>query len=234
MIGFHKPIYPDPDAAALDVLESILAGGRTSRLYKSVYEEKQLTAEEPNVSDGPGQRYENLMVIEAAPRSPHTLAEVEKAILDELDKVKKEPVTDRELLRVKNQLDASMIRSLGSNLGIAFQVAFGQILYGDYHAEFRDLERTKKVTAEDVQRVANKYLTVKNRTVAWRVQSEEQKKAGGEEQVDRAALMQYIQTLPPDQQQAIIQKFQTMKSDEERKAFGKELWERAKAAQGKK
>jgi DNA-directed RNA polymerase specialized sigma24 family protein len=127
-----------------------------------------------------------------------------------------------------------MIRSLGSNLGIAFQVAFGQILYGDYHAEFRDLERTKKVTAEDVQRVANKYLTVKNRTVAWRVQSEEQKKAGGEEQVDRAALMQYIQTLPPDQQQAIIQKFQTMKSDEERKAFGKELWERAKAAQGKK
>jgi hypothetical protein len=46
--------------------------------------------------------------------------------------------------------------------------------------------------------------------------------------------MQYIQTLPPDQQQAIFQKFQTMKSDEERKAFGKELWERAKAAQGKK
>lgn len=234
MIGFHKPIYPDPDAAALDVLGSILAGGRTSRLYKSVYEEKQLTAEEPNVSNGPGQRYENLMMIEAAPRAPHTLAEVEKAILDELDKVKKEPVTDRELMRVKNQLDADMIRSLGSNLGIAFQVAFAQIIYGDFHAAFRDLERTKKVTAEDVQRVANKYLTEKNRTVAWRVQIEEQNKAGGEEKIDRAALMQYIQTLPPDQQQAIFQKFQTMKSDEERKAFGKELWERAKAAQGKK
>ena len=234
MIGFHKPIYPDPDAAALDVLGSILAGGRTSRLYKSIFEEQQLTAEEPNVSNGPGERYENLMVIEAAPRAPHTLAEVEKAILDELDKVKKEPVTDRELMRVKNQLDANMIRSLGSNLGIAFTVAFAQIIYGDYHTAFRDLERTKKVTAEDVQRVANKYLTPKNRTVAWRVQIEEQNKAGGEEKIDRAALMQYIQTLPPDQQQAIFQKFQTMKSDEERKAFGKELWERAKAAQGKK
>jgi len=234
MIGFHKPIYPDPDAAALDVLGSILAGGRTSRLYKSIFEDKQLTAEAPNVSNGPGQRYENLMVIEAAPRSPHTLAEVEKAILDELDKAKKEPVTERELQRVKNQLDADMIRSLGSNLGIAFQVAFGQIIYGDFHSAFRDLERTKKVTAEDIQRVANKYLTAKNRTVAWRVQIEEQNKAGGEEKVDRAVLMQYIQTLPQDQQQAIFQKFQTMKSDEERKAFGKELWERAKAAQGKK
>jgi predicted Zn-dependent peptidase len=234
MIGFHKPIYPDPDAAALDVLESILAGGRTSRLYKSIYEEKQLTAEEPNVSDGPGQRYENLMVIEAAPRAPHTAEEVENAILAEIETLKKEPISDRELQRVRNQLDAGMIRSLGSNIGITFQVAFGQLFYGDYHAMFRSFDRTKLVTAADVQRVANKYLTPKNRTVAWRVQVEEAKKAGGEEQIDRAALMKYVQTLPADEQQAIFQKFQSMKSDEERKAFGKELWERAKAAQGKK
>ena len=155
MIGFHKPIYPNPDAAPLAVLESILGGGRTSRLYKTVFEEKQLTAEEPRVYDGPGERYDNLMVIEALPRSPHTLEEVEQAVLEEIEKIKKEPVTERELQRVMNQLDADMIRSLGSNLGIAFQIALGQLYYGDFHANFRSFERIKKVTAADVQRVAN-------------------------------------------------------------------------------
>jgi len=234
MIGFHKPIYPNPDAAAIDVLESILGGGRTSRLYKSVYEEQQLTAEEPRVSNGPGERYENLMVFEALPRSPHTLEEVEKAILGEIEKIKSEPIAERELQRVKNQLDADMIRSLGSNIGIAFQVAFGQLFYGDYHAMFRSLDRIKKVTAEDIQRVAKSYLTAKNRTVGWRVQIEEQKKEGGEEQIDQKMLMQYIQSLPQEERMAIFQKFQSLRSEAEQEAYGKELWERAKAAQAKK
>ena len=235
MIGFHKPVYPDPDAAAFSVLESILGAGRTSRFYRSIFEEKQLTAESPGVDDGPGNRRENLIVIEARPRNPHTMEEVEKAILDELDKLKKEPVSERELQRVKNQIDADMIRSLGSNIGIAFQVAFGHLFYGDYHAMFRNLDRIKKVTAEDVMRVANTYLTAKNRTVAYRTQvAEERKEGGASEEIDRQALMQYIQTLPQDEQMTIFQKMQQMKSDTERKAFAEELWERAKAATGKK
>jgi predicted Zn-dependent peptidase len=234
MIGFHKPIYPDPDAAALDVLGSILGGGRTSRLYKSIFEEQQLTAREPDVSNGPGERYENLMVIEALPRSPHTLEEVEKAILAEIEKLKSEPVSERELERVKNQIDAAMIRSLGSNIGIAFQVGMGQLFYGDYHAMFRHLDRIKLITADDVQRVAQKYLTEKNRTVGWRVQVEEEQKAGGEEKIDEQMLMQWIQSLPQEERMAIFQKFQSLRTDVEREAYGKELYERAKAAQGKK
>ncbi len=232
MIGFHKPIYPNPDAAPLAVLEGILGGGRTSRFYKTVFEEKQLTAEEPRVWDGPGERYDNLMVIEALPRSPHTLEEVEKAILEEIERIKKEPVTERELQRIMNQLDADMIRSLGSNLGIAFQIALGQLYYGDFRANFRSFERVKLVTAEDVRRVANEYLTANNRTVAYRVQTE--KEAGAEEQIDEKALMQYIQSLPQEEKMAIFQKFQSLRTQAEQEAYGKELWERAKAAQGKK
>jgi len=234
MIGFHKPSYPDPDAVTVSVLESILAGGRTSRLYKTVYEEKQLTASPPEAYTGPGDRYDNLIVITAEPRHPHTLEEVEKAILEELDKLKKDPVTERELQRVKNQIDASMIRALGSNIGIAFQVGFSQIFYGDYRLMFRNIERTKLVTAEDIRRVAEKYLTQKNRTVAYRVQIEEEKKPGGEEQIDMQALMQFVQTLPQEEKMAIFQKFQSLRTDAEREALGKELYERMKAAQGKK
>jgi len=232
MIGFHKPIYPNPDAAPLAVLESILGGGRTSRLYKTVFEEKQLTAEEPRVYDGPGERYDNLMVIEALPRSPHTLEEVEQAVLEQIELIKKEPVTERELQRVMNQLDADLIRSLGSNLGIAFQIALGQLYYGDFHANFRSFDRIKKVTAADVQRVANEYLNANNRTVAYRVQTEA--KAGAEEQIDEKALMQWVQSLPQEEKMAIFQKFQTLRTQAEQEAYGKELWERAKAAQVKK
>jgi predicted Zn-dependent peptidase len=235
MIGFHKPVYPDPDDAAISVLESILGEGRTSRLYKSVFEAQELTAEAPRVYDGPGDRYDNLVVIEAAPRNPRTPAEVEKAILDEVERLKTEPVTERELQRVKNQMDASNIRQLGSNIGIAFQVGFGQIFYGDYHAMFRRIDRIKKVSAEDVRRVANKYLTTRNRTVAYRVQvGEKAKEAGGDDQVDRQALMQYIQGLPEEEQLVIVKKMQQLPSDEDRKAYARELWERAKAAQGGK
>jgi predicted Zn-dependent peptidase len=234
MMGFHKPVYPDPDVVAISVLESILTGGRTSRFYKTIFEEKQLTASAPQMYEGPGDRYDNLIVIVAEPRHPHTLEEVEKAILEELDKIKKEPVTERELQRVKNQLDASMIRSLGSNVGIAFQIGFSQIFYGDYRLMFRNLERVKKVTAEDIQRVADKYLTAKNRTVAYRVQIEEEKKPGAEEQIDMQALMQFVQTLPQEEKMAIFQKFQSLRTDAEREVFGKELFDRMKASQGKK
>ncbi|UCF79104.1 MAG: insulinase family protein [Candidatus Eiseniibacteriota bacterium] len=235
MMGFHKPVYPDPDVAAISVLESVLAGGRTSRLYRTVFEEKQLTASAPRVYDGPGDRYENLIVIEAEPRHPHTLADVEAAVLDELERLKAEPVTERELQRVKNQIDANMIRALGSNLGIAFRIGFGHLFYGDYRALFRNIERVKQVQAEDVMHVANKYLKQKNRTVACRVQTKEAgEEAGAEEQIDRQALMQYVQTLSQDEQMEIMQKMQQMKSDAERQAFAQELWERAKASMGKK
>jgi hypothetical protein len=125
-----------------------------------------------------------------------------------------------------------LIRSLGSNLGIAFQIALGELYYGDFHANFRSFDRIKKVTAADVQRVANEYLNASNRTVAYRVQTEA--KAGAEEQIDEKALMQWVQSLPQEEKMAIFQKFQTLRTQAEQEAYGKELWERAKAAQVKK
>ncbi|MBN1503494.1 MAG: insulinase family protein [Candidatus Eisenbacteria bacterium] len=234
MMGFHRPSHRHPDAVTIGVLESILAGGRTSRLYKTIYEEKQLTASPPQMYSGPGDRYDNLMVIVAEPRHPHTLEEVEGAILEELGKLKTAPVTERELQRVKNQIDANMVRSLGSNIGIAFQVGFSQLFYGDYRLMFTNIERTKKVTAEDLQRVAKQYFTAKNRTVAHRVQIEQEDNPGGEERIDMQALMQFVQTLPQEEKMAIFQKFQSLKTDQEREAFGMELYQRMKAAQGKK
>ena len=233
MIGYHKPIHPDPESVVFDVLTDVLAGGRTSRLYKSIYEEKKLTAEPPVVYTGPGERYDNLMVISAEPMHPHTLEEVEAAIYEEIEKLKTEPVAGRELQRILNQLDSRMTQTLGSNLGIAFTVMMGEIFRGDWHAMFRQYDLVKEVTPEDVMSVSEKYLVPKNRTVAYRVQVKKEGAAGeGEagEEVDQQALRAYIMSLPQEEMMAIAQKFQSMRSEAEAMEYAKELWEQAKAA----
>jgi predicted Zn-dependent peptidase len=170
MIGYHKPTYPHPDDSALQVLSRILASGRTSRLYKAIYEKKKLTAGPPWAYSGPGDRYDSLLIIGAKPRHPHTLEEVEAAIYEEIERLKREPVTERELQRIKNQYEAWLIRRMGSNIWIAFQLAYTQITRGDYRAMLNEVEMIKKVSAADVMEAAKRYLIERNRTVGYRIQ----------------------------------------------------------------
>jgi predicted Zn-dependent peptidase len=230
-IGWHKPTYGHPDMPAFAVMQQVLGGGRTARLYKSVYEEKGLTMEQPRVYTGPGDRYDNLFIITAMPQQPHTLEEVEQAIYEEIEKLKTEPVTDRELQRVKNLIDAQQIRQQGSNLGIAFTLGMGHLYLGNYKEIFSFYDQVKSVTKEDIMRVADTYMTEQNRTVGYRVKIEEEGKGGeAEEQIDQMVLRAYIMSLPQEEQMAIVQKFQGMRSEAEAMAYAKELWEQAKAA----
>ncbi len=230
-IGWHKPTYGHPDMPAFAVLQQVLGGGRTARLYKSVYEEKELTMEAPEVFTGPGDRYDNLFIITAVPQQPHSLEDVEAAIYEEIERLKAEPVTDRELQRVKNLIDAQQIRQMGSNVGIAFTLGMGHLYLGDYKEIFRFYDQVKEVTKDDIMRVADTYLTEQNRTVGHRVKIEEEGKEGeAEEQIDEMILRAYIMSLPQEEQMAIVQKFQSMRSEAEGMAYARELWEQAKAA----
>ncbi len=232
MIGYHIPAMPHPDAYPLEVLQSILSSGRTSRFYKHIYEEKGLTRGAPDAWSGPGNRLDPLLVIGADPKDPHTLEEVEAAIYEELERVKTEPVTERELERVWNENEASLVRALGSNVGLAFRVGMYAAMRGDWHALLDDMERIKQVTPDDIMRVANKYLTEENRTVGWLVETAGDNEDKGEE-IDFSVLMQWAQTLPEAEQRDLMTKFQTL-DDAGREAFAKELWERMKAEQGDK
>jgi predicted Zn-dependent peptidase len=237
MIGYHKPVYPHPDALTFRVMSFIVGQGRTSRLYKTVYEEKELTAQPPRVYEGPGNRYDNLFIITAEPRKPHTLEEVEEAIYQELEKLKTEPVTDRELQRIKNQIYAQRIQQLGSNLGISFQLLMGEIFFGDYREIFEMYEKIQEVTKKDIMEAANEYLVEKSRTVAHRIKSDEQapdeEEAGGVEaemQAHRQEIMMFVQSLSQEEQQEIMKKMQSMRSKDEAMEFFKSIYERAKAA----
>ena len=231
MIGYHVPANPHPDSYALTALQSILASGRTSRFYKDIYEEQGLTREAPGAWMGPGDRLDPLFTISADPKDPHTLAEVEAAIMVELERAKTEPVDMRELERVWNQDEAELVRAMGSNMGLAFRVGFYAAMRGDWRALMTDMERMKQVTPEDIMRVAEKYFTEENRTVAWLVETESED-GESEEEIDFREIMVWAQTLPEAEQMELMQKFQTL-DDASRQALAQELWDRMKAEQEK-
>jgi predicted Zn-dependent peptidase len=166
VMGFHKPHAPHPDDAVCEIIEGILSYGRTSRLYRRLVEDEKIAVEASASNGIPGERYSNLFLLSGTPRHPHPAEELEKALLRELEELKKEPVSDPDLQKIKNQIQTSFLRKLDSNSSLAYWLSYAQSLFGDWRYVTDRIKAYEKVTAEDVRRVARKYFIPKNRTVA--------------------------------------------------------------------
>ncbi|HEX3203571.1 MAG TPA: pitrilysin family protein [Nitrospiraceae bacterium] len=165
-IGFHKPGIGHPDDYVFDVIDELLTDGPTSRLYSKLVRDSRLAASVNSDANYPGVRSANLFVLSATPLAPHSAAELETAILAELERLKKEPVSAKELERIINNLDADMVRALRSNSGLASQLALYQTVAGDWRYVLKARDKIAAVTPADIQRVATQYFTKANRTVA--------------------------------------------------------------------
>ncbi len=174
VIGFHKTAIGSDDDYVFDLISAILGQGRTSRLYRSLVLEKQL-ATQISTFDAPGNRYPNLFVLYASSRAPHTTAEVEQAVLAELERLKKEPVSGRELQQVLNQLEFEEARRMGTNGGLARNLTEYEAIAGSWRYLTTYRAKLAKITPADIQRVAKQYFTRENRIVGTLVT----KKPGG-------------------------------------------------------
>ena len=163
-IAFHKPTLPEKDDYVFDLIDQILAQGRTSRFYKRLVEEQQL-ATAVSTYGAPGSRYPNLFVIDAEPRHPHTPAEVEAAILAELDRLCREEVSAEELQKARNRLLTDNLRALRSNSGLARMLTTYQVLAGDWRYLVDYEARISALTAADVKATAQRWFAPQNRTV---------------------------------------------------------------------
>jgi len=164
LIAFHKPAMPHLDDYCADVLTDILAGGSTSRLYKRLVIDEQL-ASSVQVYGAPGSRYDNLLVIDATPRHPHSSAEVEAAIYAELDRLKIEAVSAVELERARNRLITGNLRQMRSNEGLA-RLLSSYASLGDWHYLTDYADKLEVIDPPKLIAFANRYLTPDNRTVA--------------------------------------------------------------------
>ncbi|MEA2603849.1 MAG: hypothetical protein QOF89_4841 [Acidobacteriota bacterium] len=164
--AYHKPASTDPDQPVYDAIDDVLSTGRTSRLYRSLVRDKKLAVDIESFSGYPGEKYPNLWAVLAVPAFGVTNQQVQAALREELEKLKREDVTDEEMARFKARSKASLVRALRSNQGLASSLAEYQRLYGDWRELFRFIDRLDKVTKADIRRVAGATFQEPNRTVA--------------------------------------------------------------------
>jgi predicted Zn-dependent peptidase len=165
LVGYHRPAITDPDARAYEALSAILAGGPSSRLYRALVKEKQVALEAGAISSLGGDKYPGLFLFYAMPNRGRTNAECEVAVDAEIARMRNEPASSDELAGVKARAKASLISRLSDNMGLAEELAATENLRGDWRLLFRELDEIDRVTAADVQRVAQKTFVKSNRTV---------------------------------------------------------------------
>jgi zinc protease len=161
MVWHSSPQY-SADEPALDILSAILSNGRTSRLQSNLVFSKEIAqgaGAGNNTSEIGG-----LFQIQVTARPGKTLEEIEKEVNTEIERLKQTPPTAEEVSRALNGVEASAIYNLQTVLGKGGQLGgyAGYLKQPNYFQA--DLDRYRKVTPADVQRVANNYLT-KNRLV---------------------------------------------------------------------
>ena len=164
VFAYHIPAITDPDYVLYEMLGSVLSDGRTSRLYQNLVEQ-QLAIVSRGFTGYPNDKYPNLMVFYTLPAPGQTLETVEAALTQELENVKQNPISDRELDRVKNQIRANLLRSLQSNSGLASQLAEYEVKTGSWQNLFTQLDKIQGVTPGDLQRIAQQTFRPENLTL---------------------------------------------------------------------
>ncbi|MBC7909044.1 MAG: insulinase family protein, partial [Pyrinomonadaceae bacterium] len=150
------------DEAALDTVATIMDNSKGSRLYKSLVYEKQI-AQDVSAFNQTGELAGTFQIVATA-RPGKTLEELEKAINEEIEKMKAEPPTDEEVQRAFNAREASLIygmQTVGGFGGKSDQLNLYATFVGKPNYFQEDLARYRKVTADDVKRATNTYLTDK-------------------------------------------------------------------------
>lgn len=165
IIGHRTPAQGSTDYYAMEMLNTLLSNGNSSRIYRSLVDEKQLAIQAGSFQfplEDPG-----LGISYGIANMGVELTEIEKAIIEQIEKVQNEPVSDMELKKLQNQIENQFVSQLSSVEGIAENLAVYETHFGDASLINTEINRYLSVTKEDIQRVANLYFNEKNRLVLF-------------------------------------------------------------------
>jgi predicted Zn-dependent peptidase len=162
--GYHRPAISDPDHVVYSMIDSILTGGRTARLYKALVE-PQIALDMGSANGFPGDRQASVLLLYGLTAPGHTVEEIGVGLQAELERLKNEPVDATTLDRVKTQARAGLLGILDSNDGMAGLLAEYEAKTGSWRNVFAELQAIEAVSAADVQRVAKTTFRPENRTV---------------------------------------------------------------------
>lgn len=163
LIGFRGVKIDDKDAYALDVLSTILGDGRSSIFYRTIKDNKQLATSISAINTG--FRDDGIFYI-SANFMPDKTKKLEDAIFEEIQKIQKNGITPEQLRLAKNIIERNTYYERESISNIAGEIGYTYVTTNDIKFYETYLDNIKKVTAEDVKRVANKYLGVEKSAVS--------------------------------------------------------------------
>jgi predicted Zn-dependent peptidase len=162
-IAYHVPESKNDDYYALSLLSDILSSGNSSRLHATLVDDKQLATAvftSTDLSFDPG-----LFNIYSITSKGTKESDLENNIYEVIEKIKKEGITDKELQKVKNSKLVEFYNQVATINGKSNNLGNYEVFFGDYKKMFDAPARYNQVTAEDIKKVANKYLIKSNRTV---------------------------------------------------------------------
>jgi len=174
VFAYHIPEQGTPDYYALRLLTTLLSGGESARLQKEIKDKKQMALAVGSIPlslEDPG-----LFIVYGLTNVGVKAEDLENAIESEIDKVKKELISEYEFQKVRNQIESDFVNQNSRVAGIAENLADYLVYFGDPNLINTEIERYMKVTREDIKRVANKYFTKENRVVLYYLPKSMEKK----------------------------------------------------------
>jgi zinc protease len=163
VVAYHVTKDGNPDSYPLHIAAKVLSDGQTSRIYKKLVYEKQMAVAafgNANLIEDP-----NLFYAVAIVSPGHSPDDVATTLIAELDRLKAEPITDRELQRSKNQFARDYIMGRESNQQKALQLSHAVVIHSDIRTADGEFDIFQNITVADVQRVARTYFRPENRLV---------------------------------------------------------------------
>lgn len=163
--AYHMPRLGSPDSYALEMLTTLLSSGQSSRLYKTLIDNRKLaiqTRSMPVTLEDPG-----LFIIFSIAAKGKDAKEVEDAVREEIARTQDELISEEEFTKLRNQTELRFVREKSRMLGIASALAEYHILQGRAGLINQEIQKYMAVTREDIRRVARKYLTAANSVVLY-------------------------------------------------------------------
>lgn len=163
MIAYHTPESKSEDYYALNILSAVLSRGQSSRLYTSLVDQQQLAT---MVYTNYGNSFDpDLFMIYSVANKNINETDLETAIYSEIEKIKNDGITEKELQKIKNQKLMEFYGQIETIDGKSNNIGTYELFFGDYKKMFDAPSNYNKITVEDVKNVAKKYFSKSNRTV---------------------------------------------------------------------
>ena len=166
VLAYHKPTYPNIDDSYITLLHQLLAGGRTSVLYKELVLEKKL-ATGISTTEAPGSRYPTLFILEASPAIGVSNEKLKSEIDKILERISNTGFSDEDIEAAKRRSKVEFLSSLNSNPGLASTLGSYELLFGNWSTIFDLHAQLNTTTNQDLKRVLKTYFIKSNRTVGF-------------------------------------------------------------------